>query len=200
MIIPSFYLAYKLLQENKYNQKVEQFITNELINEGYTIIFKKTEYNASPKIIELAFLTKKFNEHETTLLNKKLLDYDIKNTVIEIKQDTKDIKGEILNEIGFQNKALNEKDILINNLRKELNEYKVSNVETLKEIAILFPELKNVSLGKYQTNLNTDSLKVITVLLYESDNKIILETEKIEKWLSQKLQTKNIELVEKKNS
>jgi uncharacterized hydrophobic protein (TIGR00271 family) len=197
MIIPSFYLAYGLLQESKYSQKVEQFITNELTNKGYAIIYKRTKFNASPKIIELAFLNKKFDESEANLLNQRLSAYDIDNTVIEIKQDSSDLKGEILNEIGIQNKALNEKDILINNLRKELSEYKVANAETLKEIAILFPELNNVSFGKHQIYVETDSMKVITVLLYQADDKIKPDTEKLEKWLSQKLQTKEIEIVKK---
>lgn len=163
MIIPSFYLAYNLLQENKYNQKVEQFISNEFTDKGYTLIFKKVNFNTNPKKIELAFLIKKFNSEETILLNQKLMEYQIPNTELIIKQDTKDLKGEILNELGNQNKVLSEKDVLINNLQKELNEYKVSNTETLKEIAILFPELSNVSLGKHQINTNTDSVKVITV-------------------------------------
>lgn len=123
------------------------------------------------------------------------MEYQIPNTELIIKQDTKDLKGEILNELGNQNKVLSEKDVLINNLQKELNEYKVSNTETLKEIAILFPELSNVSLGKHQINTNTDSVKVITVFLYQIDNKINLDTNKLEKWLSQKLNTNNIELV-----
>lgn len=195
MIIPSFYLAYSLLEENKYKQKVEQFITNELTNKGYTIIYKRTMFNKNPKKIELAFLSKKFNEIETKMLNQKLSEYDLNNTVLEIKQDTKDLKGEILNEIGIQNNVLNEKDVLINNLQKELNEYKITNTEILKEINILFPELKNITLGKHQINIETDSLKVITVLMYQSDDKIKLDTEKIKKWLSQKLQTTDIELV-----
>lgn len=195
MIIPSFYLAYNLLQENKYNQKVEQFISNEFTDKGYTLIFKKVNFNTNPKKIELAFLIKKFNSEETRLLNQKLMEYQIPNTELIIKQDTKDLKGEILNELGNQNKVLSEKDVLINNLQKELNEYKVSNTETLKEIAILFPELSNVSLGKHQINTNTDSVKVITVFLYQIDNKINLDTNKLEKWLSQKLNTNNIELV-----
>lgn len=195
MIIPSFYLAYNLLQENKYNQKVEQFISNEFTDKGYTLIFKKVNFNTNPKKIELAFLIKKFNSEETILLNQKLMEYQIPNTELIIKQDTKDLKGEILNELGNQNKVLSEKDVLINNLQKELNEYKVSNTETLKEIAILFPELSNVSLGKHQINTNTDSVKVITVFLYQIDNKINLDTNKLEKWLSQKLNTNNIELV-----
>ena len=197
MIIPSFYLAYNLLQENKYNQKVEQFLANEFTNKGYNIIYKRTKFNTSPKIVEIGCLMKKFNENEITLLNQKLSTYGINNTLVEIIQDTKDLKGEILNEIGMQNKVLNEKDIIINNLQKELNEYKVINTETIKEISILFPELRNVSFGKHQINTNTDSLKVITVLLYQSDNKIKIDTEKIEKWLVQKLKTKDIELVKK---
>ncbi|KAK3604937.1 hypothetical protein CHS0354_000601 [Potamilus streckersoni] len=68
------------------------------------------------------------------------------STVIEIKQDSKDLKSEILNELSNQNKT-------------ELNEYKISNIEMLKEIAILFPELSNVSLGKHQINMYTDSVK-----------------------------------------
>ncbi|WP_163444848.1 TIGR00341 family protein [Flavobacterium columnare] len=196
MIIPSFYMAYSLLQENKYNQKIEEFLTQELTNKGYTIIYKKTKHNTTPKTIELAFLSKKFNENETKLLNERLSKYDIKNTIIEIKQDPKDLKDEILNEIGIQNKTSGQKDLLINKLQKELNEYKISNNETLEEIAILFPELKNVSLGKHIMDTNTNEQKTFTVLLYECDDNTI-DTNKIKKWLSQKLQTQDIELVKK---
>ncbi|MBK6538523.1 MAG: DUF389 domain-containing protein [Ignavibacteria bacterium] len=196
MIIPSFYLAYNLLQKNNYSKKVEQYISKEFTNNGYTMIYKKTIFSTIPKKIELAFLTKKFTPEEIKLLNQKLLEYDITNTELEIKQDTKDLKGEILNELTNQDKILTEKDILINNLQKELEEYKIDNTETLKEIAILFPELKNVTMGKQIINQNTDSSKLITVILYQSDssdNKT--GTEKIIRWLNQKLQETEIKLV-----
>ncbi|MFZ1460665.1 MAG: hypothetical protein WAU38_07675, partial [Ignavibacteria bacterium] len=153
-------------------------------------------FSTIPKKIELAFLNKKFTPEEIKLLNQKLLEYDITNTELEIKQDTKDLKGEILNELTNQDKILTEKDILINNLQKELEEYKIDNTETLKEIAILFPELKNVTMGKQIINQNTDSSKLITVILYQSDssdNKT--DTEKIIRWLNQKLQETEIKLV-----
>lgn len=196
MIIPSFYLAYNLFQEKKYIQKVEQFITNEFTNNGYTLIYKQTKFNSNPKKIELAFLTKKFTDEELKLLNIKLMQYDIINTELSIKQDTKDLKGEILNELGNQNKVLSVKDILINTLQNELSEYKIDNTETIKEISILFPELKDVSIGRHLINQNTDSTKTITILLYKTDNKEIkIDTEKIERWLKQKLQTTETKLV-----
>lgn len=196
MIIPSFYLAYNLLNEKKYAQKVEQFIMDEFTNKGYTIIYKNTKFNSNPKRIEVAFLTKKFNAEEIKVLNQQLTQYDITNTNLEIKQDVKDLKSEILNELNSQNKNLSEKDILINNLQSELGEYKFDNSDIQKELKILFPELKNVSFGRHLLNQNTDSVKVLTVVLYQIDNKKEnVDTEKIRKWLNQKLKTKNVKLI-----
>lgn len=192
MILPSFYLAYNLLQEKKYTKKVEQFITNEFTNKGYIIIYKNTKYHSNPKKIELAFLTKKFNEAELNELNQRLAQYEIVNTQFEVKQNTEDLKSEILNEIDNQNKVLTEKDVLINNLQNELKEYKTNEKDVLSEVAVLFPELKNVSLGKHRMNVNTDSTKSMIVLLYQADDKTKLDTEKIEKWLSLKMRTNDI--------
>ncbi len=196
MIVPSFYLAYHLLQERKYSQKVEQFITNEFIDKGYTVIYKQTKFNTKPRKIELAFLTKKFSDEELTSLNQKLKQYKLTNTELSIRQDTKDLKSEILNEIGNQNSNLNERDIIINNLKKELNVYKIDDTGVLKEMAILFPELKKVSIGKHILNQNTDSAKTLTVVLYQTENKKTkVDTKKIERWLNQKLKTKAVKLV-----
>lgn len=198
MIIPSFYLAYNLIKENKYNQKVEQFITNEFTNKGFTLIYKRKTLSSNPRKIELAFLSKKFNPKELKQLNQKLIQYDILNTKLEIKQDTKDLKGEILNELTIQNKVLTEKDILINNLQKELNDYKIDDIDLLNEINILFPELKNISMGQHVIYQNTDSSKVTTVLLYQLDKKESnIDSEKIKLWLLQKLKVKEILLVKK---
>ncbi|MDI6051046.1 DUF389 domain-containing protein [Flavobacterium sp. XS2P24] len=196
MIIPSFYLAYNLLNEKKYAQKVEQFISNEFTNKGYTIIYMNTKFNSNPKKIEVAFLTKKFNTEEIKALNQKLVQYDISNTKLKIKQDAKDLKSEILNELNNQNKNLSEKDILINNLQNELGEYKFDNSDIHKELKILFPELKNVSFGRHLLNSNTESSKILTVVLYQiDDKKENVDTEKIRNWLNQKLKTTNVKLI-----
>lgn len=196
MTAPSFYLAYNLFQEKKFSQKIEQFISNEFSDNGYTLIYKNIKYNTNPSRIELAFLTKKFSPQEIETLNKKLLQYDLPNTKLEIRQDLTDIKGEILDELGKQNKVLSDKDILISNLQKELNEYTIDNTETIKEIAILFPELKDISIGKHILNPNTDSTKTTTVLLYSTDNKKLkVDVKKIGQWLGQKFHTNEIKLV-----
>lgn len=196
MIIPSFYLAYNLLNEKKYAQKVEQFISNEFTNKGYAIIYKNTKFNSNPKKIEVALLTKKFDAEEIKALDQKLIQYDITNTKLVIKQDVKDIKSEILNELNNQNKNQSEKDILINNLQRELKEYKYDSSEIQKELKILFPEFKNVSIAKHLINQSTDSTKVLTIVVYQIDpKKENIDTEKITKWLNQKLKTTDLKLI-----
>lgn len=196
MIIPSFYLAYNLLNEKRYSQNVENFISNEFTHNDLTLIYKKITFNTNPKTIELAFLSGKFSKEEINLLNKKLSKYNIDNTELIIKQDKKDIKNEILNEINNQNRFLDEKDIQINSLKQELLEYKLDDSKIISEISILFPELTNVSLGNH-TQYNNDSIKKMTVLLYQLKNKKSnIEKLKIKKWLELKLDKKNVLLIE----
>lgn len=194
MIVPSFYLAYNLFQEKKFNQKVEEFITNEFSAKGYVLIYKNIKYNIVPKKMELAFLTKKFSPEELNTLNEKLLQYHIFNTSLEIRQDSKNLKHEILDELGKQSKTLSDKNIIINNLENKLNEYTIDNPEIIKEIAILFPELKSISLGKHITNAN--STKTITVLLYQTKNKTQkVDDNKLQTWLNQKLNISDIKII-----
>lgn len=196
MIVPSFYLAYNLLKEKQFNDNVSKFIENEFTANGYPIIFKEIKYNTSPKKIELAFLSKRFSNEEEKQLNHRLNQYQIFNTSLIIKQGTQDLKKEILNELGTQNKALSEKDIIINNLQNEIKEFKFDDTETYKEIGILFPEAKNVSIGKFLLFPNSDSAKIETVVLFHHQEKEEIDTLKLKKWLIQKLSTNNIKLVE----
>ena len=196
MIVPSFYLAYNLLKEKQFHDNVSKFIENEFTANGFPIIFKEIKYNTSPKKIELAFLSKRFSNEEEKQLNHRLNQYQIFNTSLIIKQGTQDLKKEILNELGTQNKALSEKDIIINNLQNEIKEFKFDDTETYKEIGILFPEAKNVSIGKFLLFPNSDSAKIETVVLFHHQEKEEIDTLKLKKWLIQKLSTNNIKLVE----
>lgn len=195
MIVPSFYLAYNLLNEKKFQQNTDDFINQEFVNKGYTIIYKKTTYNSSPKKIELAFLTKKFSPEELKQLNNELKDFGLENSEIIIKQDVTDLKAEILNEIGKKNNVLTEKDVVINNLRQELEKYTVQDSAVVKEINILFPEFENISLGKITEYPNTDSSRIGTVVIYTSKKELKDKELTLKEWMSEKLSDKNIKVI-----
>ncbi len=193
MIVPSFYLAYTLWNEKRFTKAAEQFVNAEFVSKGYTVIYKKISYNDRPKKIELAFLSKKFSKEELDSYNKMLTVSGLANTELSVKQDDVDLKSEILNELNKQDDAISAKDIVINNLRLELTNYKVDDPGLVKELAILFPQLQNISLGKVERYPYTDSAKLQFVLLYDSGEKV--DEEKLIQWLGQRLHSTEVLLI-----
>lgn len=190
MIIPSIYFAYQLFDEKKYKQKTEEFIENEFPQKNYTLIYKKTNFRSNPKVVELAFLSKRFSSLEIKSLNQKLKKYDLMNTRLLIKQDTFDLKNDILNTINNDKKSEAEKDELIQRLQKKIIENQENNTKIGEEVKILFPEITPVTVSQY-TNKN----KIIPVLLYKSDANLSSESKnKLVVWLKQRLEKDTVEV------
>lgn len=200
MVVPSFYLAYNLYYERSFNNNVEKFIDNEFNDNGFTVIYKKLNFNSSPKKIELAFLTKQFDSLELAGLNKKLKEYQIEDAELFIRQDNEDIKKEILTELNTRNRTLSDKDITIGNLQKELQVYKFDNLSVLKEVNILFPEMKEATIGKQIFNQNSDSVKIWTVLIYKSEDFNEKKDSIVTRWLQQKLNTPDVMVIRQTES
>lgn len=197
MIVPSIYFAFKLYEEKKFNEKVNNYIENEFAAKGHTVIYKKTRYITNPRKIELAFLSKRFNAKEVEALSNKLKYYKIENTKLQIRQDTTDLKRDILNEIRNGVASPDNKDAMIANLKKQIADAKVDNAKILAEVKILFPEVSNISIAKHTFNEGTDSLKTIPVMVYQAKTKLSYEAKiKLSAWLKQKLQSKNLEIYE----
>ncbi|MCW2121224.1 TIGR00341 family protein [Flavobacterium sp. 7A] len=199
LILPSIYFAYQLFEQKKYQHAIDVFMENEFTNKGIAILYKKTLFNQSPKKLELGFLTKKFSDKEIKTLNQKLVTYEINNTKLLIIQDTTDLKSDILNEIKYNNSVLSEKDVAILNLKKQIADNRYNNKELLSEIKILFPKVVNIAIANHSFNEQSDSLKVIPVLIYKSTKTLGKETEKkLADWLKQRLSKKEIELYNQK--
>lgn len=197
MIVPASYLAYKLVQEQHYGEKVEKFIKEEFEQKGNVLIYKRTFTKTKPRRIELAFLAKKFNEEEIKFLNDELNSYGITNTELVIKQNIDDIKSEVLNEVGISN-SNPEKDIIINKLRQEIAEYSFTEGDLGKEAAILFPEFENITVGRQQVIKSIDSLQPSIVVIYSLSQNKVADTSKLHNWLRQKLKNRNISFIQQK--
>lgn len=195
LILPSIYLAYNLLNQKQYSQKVDQFIDGEFTEQGHTIIYKRQAFNSNPKTLELAFLNKRFSPEEIKALNDKLDSYGIHNTLLSIKQDTSDIRNIIRKEIGTHKSYIDQKDLKIAELEKKLNATQYNNRDITAEVKILFPEIENISIANHTFNENTDNAEVVSVVLYRSSKDLSKQNRnKLVLWLSQKLQKKNLVL------
>ncbi len=194
MIVPSFYLALNLYNEKKYTKTAEQFIEKEFDKKGYTVIYKKINYNTNPRSIDVAFINKKFSDEEITFYNKMLEESGLKNTQLNIRQNSTDIKSEILSEISKFDNNISEKDIAISKLREELDTYKVSDSTLSKEISILFPKINEISYGKIEKYPQTDSARLQFVVLYSGQD---VNDNQLKNWLQKRLNEKDVQLVKK---
>ncbi|KAF2508423.1 DUF389 domain-containing protein [Flavobacterium zhairuonense] len=195
MTIPSVFFAYQLYVQKSYNSRTQIFIQNEFINNDFPIIYKNIRYNTNPKRIELAFLTKKFTEKEIDSLNKKLVSYNLPNTKLIIRQDTVNLRKDIMNQINTSQNIVDQKDIIINNLRNQLSEYHFNSEKIGSESKILFPEITSLKIGNYTIKTNSENANVIPIILYQTKKELNPESrQKLKLWLKERLAKDSIEI------
>lgn len=200
LIVPSIYFAYQLYVQKNYNSRTEVFIQKEFLDNDYPIIYKKIRYNTDPKRIELAFLAKKFSDTEIINLNKKLVNYNLPNTKLIIRQDTVNLRKDIMNQINNNQSVVDQKDILINNLRNQLAQYQFNNNQISNEAKILFPAVTSLTIGNYTVENETNKSKIIPVILFQSKKKVDLEMkQKMKMWLKTRLEKDSIEVYQQNN-
>ncbi|OXB21341.1 hypothetical protein B0A80_17545 [Flavobacterium tructae] len=195
LIVPSIYFAYQLYIQKSYTSRTEIFIQKEFLDKDYPIIYKKIKYNTTPRRIELAFLAKKFNDGEIINLNKKLTEYDLPNTKLIIRQDTVNLRKDIMNQINNNQTVVDQKDILINSLRNQLEQYQFNTTQINNEAKILFPAVTSLKIGNYNIEEEPNKSKIIPVVLFQSKKKIDSDTkQKIKLWLKERLAKDSVEV------
>ena len=200
IVTPSLYLAYSLLKEKEFHENVAHYITAEFENSGYTIIYKKIRYNTNPKSIELAFLDKKFSDEELKTLQSNLKNFNLLNTELIVRQKESEIDKEILSEINKNKSSLSSKDVMINQLKEELAQYKYTDPIFAKEIKVLFPNIESFYFGKLTDFSEKDNTSLTTVMLYTPKKETVkgkevakeVDTQKLQQWLVEKFGDKKV--------
>ncbi len=191
MVLPSIYFAYLLFQERRFDENVSRFIENSFTSKGVTVIYKKTRY-AAPRMIELAFLNKKYSRSEIRSLNEQLNLMGLQKTKLIIRQDTLDLKKDILNEINSSNLRQSEKDKIIANLQTEVNKNRYDNAGLLAEVKVLFPKITAISISNHQFTV-AGRTEYLPVVVYRSTDALArTESEKVSQWLEQRLDKKQV--------
>lgn len=194
ILIPSVYFAYSLYQEQKFRQEVNEFIENEIVDKGNTLIYKKINFLSNPKKIELALLSKKLTEQEISVLNDKLSYYGIDNTSVIFKHNDDEninlLRDDILNEVSKSD----EKDKKILELEQEISKNSFDDLQLLKESKILIPKLNSITIS-INNFAQGDSLVAKTILVYKSSEALTNEEEgKLKDWAEQRLNKKSVEI------
>jgi uncharacterized hydrophobic protein (TIGR00271 family) len=192
MIVPSVYFAYSLYQEQRFTLASQRFIQDELVERGNIVVYKKTNFRANPKTIELAFLSRHFSRQEIDSLNGRLSAYGLMDTKLIIRQDSSDniqlLKNSLLNELRNKEAGNDNKDAKIKALEAAIKSGEYNQRQLNEEAKALFPQMKTLSLANHLYLLPGDSVRKVPVLVYDGARSLSApDQERLDHWLRKKL-------------
>jgi uncharacterized hydrophobic protein (TIGR00271 family) len=92
-IIPSIYFGYTMVQQDRYNQKAEEFLKSEIAtNPIPNVYLLDQEVDAANEKITLTYGGELIPEEEQEAMKRKLSIFDLKNTTLVIKQGFANLK------------------------------------------------------------------------------------------------------------
>lgn len=202
VIIPSFFMFYNVLQENRFTQNAYRFIRNEINYEKCFLVKESIKYHKNDtREIELLFVGTPIDSLEIVRLKNSLDGYSLPNTVLSIQQGDdaqkiieKEKQAFSTAAVDYENK-LAEANTTILQQGQQIQELELQ-ITTMKadtfpinslqlESKQLFPEITKITFAKaYVTDSNR--IKTTPTLLLEWDRKIRIKSSK-KKEISSKL-------------
>lgn len=173
VIVPSVFMAINVIRETAFNNQAITYI-NELQEspffEEIQIVSNKREYSKDKKTITLSLVGKELTAEQIDLLQKRLLDYNLKNTKLIVRQTGGtlgvDFQADVLEKIiSKKDVTIAVKDSIINELKnkiKSLQQYSDIYAQVVKEIAVQYPDVESVSIADMICT-NTQNMLVDTV-------------------------------------
>ncbi len=192
-LIPSVYSGFMIVEEYNYNKNANEYITAEANFTNDYLLRKKID--SKNKIITLTFGGKEITSSKINILKKKLKNYNLKNTTLEIKQGFTFLNDK--NQINF---LLNKNEKQLDTFSKKLDSIRFNRMlskQIYKELKVQYPEIQSAIIELVPINQDIqEQEKMVYLILINFEKEINKEEKnKIEKWLKLRLNTQNIQFV-----
>ncbi len=216
-MIPSIVIGYSVIKESAFKVRAEQFISNELSNDGIQIIEKRMTYEKDSSQIEIFATGKVINEEDKIRLRNRMNSYNLKKTKLLIHQTgtngdeltgklSNAVKVGILDEIIRHGEAERKKqELVIDSLKKiieESRQYNAAYNSISKEVNILMPHLAKLSQAiAVKTDLKTQTLDTVmqVTLFWHNAAPVSVkkeEKERLKQWLKIRVQNQKFEIID----
>ena len=207
VLLGSVYTFYGLIQEKKFTQKATAFVEH-LKGEGFSIIDKDIDdFNYDNKSITVTVFGKSVTPEEQTIWKEKLLELGLPETKLLIHQgkdnsemieEVRQLRATYADQLKFINNrdaTIKDKDVMITELKKRLNE--IPFLQVSQEAKINYSGLKSISYARKVTTdfKNLDTLVVFSTQWYDSVPKTNEQYEKLQLWLKTRLRLDTLEVI-----
>ncbi len=208
IIIPSLYTGFIVIRENNFNQSVKKFITeNKNLENGY-IYDHKIDHSGRISLLELSVAGEKLNDARREILFQNLEKYGILRNQVSIKEsafyDGKNSDETVVKSIFERSdNEIAKRESIITSLESKLDsirDLEIPYEQITKEILAQHPGIVSLSIARgaeIVTSPFATKNQIIAVIEWEKpliDN----DLQKLQEWLSVRLNTSNIRIVQTK--
>lgn len=195
-LLPSIYFGYDMVQQNKFQQRANQFIENEAVFPNDYLLMKNID--TKNKTITLTYGGQVIEEKEITNLKSKLSNYQLDNTTLEIRQGFAYLNEDKENEQTTQfSLALSEKENQINLLQSKLdslNSQEKLNDQIYKELKTQYPNTSSLILKQAIKYTDEGQVKIWIAIIHTKSKLVEKEKRKIEDWLKVRIEVKELSI------
>jgi uncharacterized hydrophobic protein (TIGR00271 family) len=206
IIIPSIYSGFVVIRENNFNQSVKRFLSeNKNLENGY-IYDHKIDHSKKPSTLELSVAGERLSDTKKEIIFQNLEKYGISRGQVFINENTvyddKSTDETVLKSIFERSdKEVAQKEDIIKNLSSRLDSIKSLEIpyeQITKEIMAQHPGVVSLTLARGSEILISPYAaknQIVAVIKWSkplNDN----ELKKLQEWLSVRLNTPNITIVQ----
>ncbi len=208
IIIPSIYSGFVVIRENNFNQSVKKFISeNKNLENGY-IYDHKIDHSKKISTLEFSIAGERLSEARKEIVFENLEKYGITRNQVVIKESTvfngKSSDEAVLKSIFERSdKEVAQREEIIKTLSSRLDSIKSLEIpykQITKEIMAQHPGVVTISLAR-GTEISTSPYaannQIVAVVKWSEPLKDT-ELQKLQEWLSVRLNTANIRIVQSK--
>lgn len=207
-IVPSVFLSYNLIRTSYFNERVRNFIVEELSFPNTQLLNKTVTLAGDKKEIKVVLIGQEVPDVMIDNARLKMGQYGLKGTDLIVQQgfgktktDINELKSLLMQDLYKNNETvLRAQSLEIDSLKRTLDGYQSSSrfaTEIASELKVLFPEVSETSFSRTYI-MNVDSMKTDTVVLvYLKCKKAMHEVEqqKLKEWISARTEVNNIKLL-----
>ncbi len=199
VLLPSIYFGYRLVEEERFIQNTNKYISNISLFEGNYLL--KYETDPSLKKISLIYVGTTLTDEQRNRILEKAKDFNLDNAEISIQQGFALEKYETLSDerlslreqiINFK-KTLENREAKIDSIRKK----EAFGEKLFEEIKVLYPQIVGGSYSEtyyYHDTLSVPGRKHIIILDVKSKLSSSNQT-KIKNWIKKRLNSDNIKVI-----
>ena len=198
IIIPSVYSAIIMIRENNFNHVAKEFISqNKELARSYIYDYDIYLHSKPPKL-ELFIAGETLSEQEISSLYRSAHNFGFTDDQIIISQKAATDQNNMTDRVAIQSiyersdKEIQQREAIIDSLRKELSSFKVRELpygQVTNELIAQYPALKGVTMTRgYRMSTDSMTRTEEIIIILNADKKIPEDNmEKLRKWLTVRL-------------